>query len=487
MKKNPKYPKIRLGGMGINISDWLLAKKISSLGQIGTVSGTALDRVLAILLQDGDKEGHIKRALDTFPFRENAKEVWKAYFVKNGIQKGTPYKPVPFFTVNPSHLLISLTICANYVFVWLSKEGHKNPVSINYLEKVSMPHIYAITGAMLAGIDEITMGAGIPLQIPKVINDIHNGNIVSYSIPVIGKKITNYEMKFDPKSFFKSNLPDLKKPKFIPIISSNLLASLFMTKLPPESVYGFVIEEPTAGGHNAPPRNKVEYGNKDLVNYSEIAKLGLPFWIGGSYSSPEKLKWALSVGAKGIQVGSIFALCNESGMDYLTLKKVRKLGFKNELGVRTDMRVSPTGYPFKVAIVSETLSNENIYRSRKRICDQGCLRSLYEKSDGKNIGYRCSAEPENIYTFKGGDINDTIGRVCLCNGLLSACGLGSPNELPIVTLGDDFSFLKELMVNEKDSYSAKKAVNYLLAKKSLTKRIFNFIKNSWEIITSPWK
>ena len=456
------YPKIRLGGMGINISDWFLAKTISILNQIGTLSGTALDIVVAIKLQMGDPGGHIRRAFSHFPFQEHPEKVLGAYFVEGGIKKNSAFKAVPYFTIDPNPLLISLTICANYAFVWLAKEDHENPISINYLEKVSMPHIYAITGAMLAGVDEISMGAGIPLQIPKVINDIFEGNTVSYNIPVIGKNVTKYEMNFDPKSFFGKNLPPLKKPNFIPIISSNLLATMFTTKLPPESVYGFIIEEPTAGGHNAPPRNKSEYGPKDLVNYAEIAKLGKPFWIGGSYASPEKLKWALSVGAEGIQAGSIFALCEDSSMDYLIRRKVRLLGFNNNLNVKTDMRVSPTGYPFKVSNVPGTLSDDYIYKTRPRICDQGCLRILYEKPNG-TIGYKCSAEPKYLYIKKGGEAEDTVGRACLCNGLLSACGLGNKEEFPIVTLGDDFSFLEKLMNHESDSYSAKDAIDYLIS------------------------
>lgn len=456
------YQKIRLGGMGVNISDWLLAKTLSMLGQIGTLSGTALERVVARILQNGDPGGHVRRALSHFPFPKHAEKVLNAYFIKGGITKSTPFKSVSFFTIYPDPLLMSLTICANYAFVWLAKEGHKNLVSINYLEKIHIPHILAITGAMLAGVDEISMGAGIPLQIPKVINDIAEGNIVSYNVPVVGKNVIGCEIKFDPKEFLGANLPSLKKPRFIPIISSNLLALLFKTKLPPESVYGFVVEEPTAGGHNAPPRNKVEYGIKDVVNYNEIAKLGLPFWIGGAYASPEKLKWALSVGAKGIQAGSIFALCEESGMWPVYRKQICKLGFNDELQVRTDMRISPTGYPFKVAGLSGTLSDDYIYELRPRICDQGLLRSLYEKSDGK-IGYRCSAEPEYQYTHKEGNLEDTVGRACLCNGLLSTCGLGDPEEFPIITLGDDFSFLKKLMKNENDSYGAKDAVDYLIS------------------------
>lgn len=456
--------------MGVNISDWHLARTVSLCGELGTVSGVALERIVPRILQKGDPGGHIRRALSHFPFPSVAEKIIETYYVENGIQKGTPYKAVPVFTINPTSLLISLTVCANYAFVWLAKENNPNPISINYLEKVAMPHVYAITGAMLAGIDFVTMGAGIPLQIPKLLEDVAEGREASYRLPVIGKNITSHTMMFDPEKFFGGPLSPMKKPDFIPIVASNLLANIFMKKLPAGSVFGFVVEEWTAGGHNAPPRKPILnengepepiYGEKDIVDYPAITPLGVPFWIGGSYASPEKLKWALSVGATGIQAGSIFALSDDSHMNNEIRRKVRKLGFEGRLVVKTDMRISPTGFPFKVVDLDGTIAKPEIYEARTRICDQSELVSLYERPDG-GIGYRCSAEPENQYVRKGGDIKDTIGRGCLCNGLITTAGFGDEEEPPVVTLGDDVSFLPFLMKDAEDSYSAAQAIKYLL-------------------------
>jgi len=470
--ENPMtLPRIIQGGMGVNISGWLLARTVSMLGQQGTVSGVILEKIFSRLLQQGDPGGYLRRALSHFPFPHIAKKVLDAFYVEGGIPEGTPFRNAPVFTIKPSDLLISLTICSNYAFVWLAKEGHDNPVSINYLEKVALPHVYALTGAMLAGIDLITMGAGIPLQIPELIDNIAKGKTVSYRVPVIGENVTGYTMSFNPKEFFGGELPSLRRPGFIPIIASNLLASIFMKRLPKGSVQGFVIEEPTAGGHNAPPRKpildekgkpKPIYGEKDIVNYPSIAKLGLPFWIGGSYASPEKLKWALEKGAAGIQAGSIFALCEESSMDPDIRRKIRQLGFEGKLSVRTDMLISPTGFPFKVAILDGTISEQDVYQNRVRICDQGALTALYEMPDG-NIGYRCAGEPVDRFVSRGGDAEDTVGRGCLCNGLISTAGLGNPEEPPVVTLGDDISFLKKIMTSAESTYSAKDAIEFLLS------------------------
>jgi len=51
---------------------------------------------------------------------------------------------------------------SNFVEVFLAKDGHKNPVGINFLEKVQMPHLASIYGAMLAGVGYVLMGRAFP-------------------------------------------------------------------------------------------------------------------------------------------------------------------------------------------------------------------------------------------------------------------------------------------------------------------------------------
>ena len=179
-------PKVILGGMGVYISTPFLAKEVSLNGGLGTVSGTLAGTVMARILQNGDLGGHFRRALANFPFQEVARKIIETYYVSGGIPKGTPYKTISVFNFNPSRLLIDLTVCANFAFVWLAKEGHANPISINYLEKVSPPLIYSFVGAMLAGVNVITMGAGIPIQVPNILDGIVSGEPVSYRIIVEG-------------------------------------------------------------------------------------------------------------------------------------------------------------------------------------------------------------------------------------------------------------------------------------------------------------
>lgn len=460
--------KIISGGMGVGVSSPRLASVVSKMGGLGTLSGVAADRWLAIMLQHGDPDGKIRKALSNFPFRQTVERILKIFFIEGGKSPDQDYKVLPVFTFKTPKILIDLTVCANFVLVMLAKEVCAAPVNMNYLEKIQMPHVYSFTGAMMAGVDYITMGAGIPLQVPGVLDSLANGKPACYRINVEGSP-EPVVLKFDPAEHFGEELPQLKRPGFFPIISSNLLADVFMSKSS-GSFEGFIVELPTAGGHNAAPRGKFPlnekgepvYGTKDEIVFEKIIQHNKPFWIGGSYASPEHLKYAESIGAKGIQAGTIFALSEESGIYKEYKDKIRKLAYNNRLIVKTDLLASPTGFPFKVIQLEGTLSDDAVYQNRERICDQGFLTTPYQRPDGI-IGFRCASEKIDQYIRKGGKVGDTAERRCLCNGLIAASELTNPGEAPILTLGDDTSFLKHLMKHEDDSYSAADAMNYLLS------------------------
>lgn len=460
-------PKIIQGGMGVYISTPFLANAVSQHGGLGTVSGVAADKILARLLQAGDLRGHFRRALSHFSFPEVAREVLDEYFVPGGISPTAPYRPVPALTLDPSRMTIALHLCANFAFVWLAKEGHGKPVSINWLEKMQMAHLYSIAGAMLAGVDVITMGAGIPLQVPGVLDRLAHGQPAEYRVTVTGCASRTMTMRFDPCQYLGQPWPALHRPEFLPIVSSDALATL-MTKRAPGGIQGFVVEAPSAGGHNAPPRGKLVlnesgepvYGERDKPDFEKMTGLGVPFWIGGSYASPAGLARALSVGARGIQVGSIFALCAESGLDQRHRREVIRRWHHGQLRIRKDLSASPTGFPFQVAQLPGTLSDDAVYRARRRLCNQHGLATPHQLPDGA-IVYHCPAERVQDYLRHGGDEADTRGVRCICNGLISATGLGDVGEPSIVTLGDDLGFLRYLTKDENGTYTMAQAMEYL--------------------------
>ncbi len=460
------------GGMGVYISTPFLAKQCSiNDGVLGTVSCVASEKVLARILQSGDIGGHYRKALSHFPFPGVAERIIETYFVKGGIVSGQKYRSVPVFNMRPGKELTELTVVSSFAMVWLAKEEHSNPVSMNLLEKIQTPLMAQIFGAMLAGVDYVTMGAGITLQIPGVLDSFSSGKPASYRVAVADSKDGAVKISFDPRDLFGTTIPTISRPGFLPIVSTDVLAVLMTKRLPEGSIQGFVVEQPIAGGHNAPPRGKLVvddtgqpvYGPRDQVAFEKLRELNIPFWIGGGFASQEGLARAQALGAVGIQAGSIFALCEGSGMEPTFRREIRRLGYREELVVRTDPKASPTGFPFKVVQLAGTQSESAVYEARERVCDLCSLAIPYEKKDG-TIGIRCPGEPVDQYLRKGGNIEDTPGVRCLCNGLLSATGLGSPHESPIFTLGDDVGFLPHLMRDEDSSYSANDAVAYLLTK-----------------------
>jgi nitronate monooxygenase len=468
-------PKIIQGGMGIAISNWRLANAVSRVGQLGVVSGTGLDVVLARRLQDGDLGGDIRRALQAFPIPKLAQRVFDAYFVPNGKAPTDSYKMTGLHTLKKNIVLDELCVVANFVEVFLAREGHENPVGINYLEKIQIPHLPSIYGAMLAGVSVVIMGAGIPVNVPRVLDLFSKHEAASYPVRVIdATPDMDCQRTFDPASLLTDvTLPELQRPDFLPIISSDSLATMLLRRAE-GSVEGFVIEGPTAGGHNAPPRGQLKldefgqpiYGVRDVVNLEAMRKLGLPFWLGGGYGSPEKLQEALAQGAAGLQVGSAFALAEESGfatdMKHAALDQL----LAGKIKIMTDPVVSPTGFPFKVASLEGTLSDPEVVSKRCKVCDVGYLRELYRNADG-TIGYRCAAEPDAVYLAKGGTPESIIGRKCICNGLFAAAGMPQirPDgyvEPAIVTLGDDALNIARFCKDGKTRYQAADVVRTIL-------------------------
>jgi len=469
-----EFPRIIQGGMGVGVSNWRLAQAVSRLGQLGVVSGTALDALLVRRLNDGDKDGAMRHGLDAFPFRAMARRVWDEYFVPGGKSADAPYRLAPMHQQNEPRKLSELCMVANFVEVFLAREGHDNPVGINYLEKVQIPHLASIYGAMLAGVGCVLMGAGIPLMIPGVLDAYAAQCSAEYKLSVTGAPAeADTKMRFDPADYAEGLLPKLTRPKFLAIVSSNTLATTMLRRASGK-VDGFVIESPTAGGHNAPPRGKLQltaagepvYGERDRVDLPGLRALAVPFWLAGGYGSPSKLREALEEGAAGVQVGTAFAFSEESGLRDDLKKELLARASATQGEVFTDPLASPTGFPFKVAQLDGTSSNPAVYEARPRLCDLGFLREAYATPEGRQ-GYRCSAEPPDSYVAKGGAIEETTGRKCLCNALMANVGKAQirsagATEPALVTVGDDLNTVAQFLAPGATTYTAADVVNKLL-------------------------
>jgi nitronate monooxygenase len=468
------HPKIIQGGMGVGVSAWHLARAVSQCGQLGVVSGTALDVVLARRLQLGDPGGHMRRACQHFPVPAIAQRVLDQFFIPDGKPCSQPHKRLVFYSLQPPARLTELAVLANFVEVFLAKEDHEGVVGINYLEKIQLPTLPALYGAMLAGVDYILMGAGIPRAIPGIMDLFAQGQAAKLHIDVAGALAgEEYCATFDPQTIFGGSAPVVRRPEFLAIVSSATLA-IALARKSSGRVNGFVVEGSTAGGHNAPPRGALQlntkgepiYGEKDLPDLEKIKAIGLPFWLAGSYGNPQQVAAAFACGAAGVQVGTAFAFSEDSGIAPEIRAAVIEKSRHGTVTVFTDPVASPTGFPFKVVELEGSLSGPELYAERPRICDLGYLRHVYRQPNG-TVGYRCPSEPVDDYVQKGGDIADTIGRKCLCNTLAANVGLeqyrpATGNEKPMLTAGDDAVNVAQFLKPGCDTYTAADVIEYLL-------------------------
>lgn len=475
-----KQPLIIQGGMGVGVSDWRLARAVSLQGELGVVSGTGINSMLIRRLQLGDADGHMRRALAHFPDHTLAQEVLDTYFVDSGIKHTERFKRSSLPSVHSPLALQRLYVAASFAEVWLAKEGHDGIVGINVLEKLQTSNLPVLYGAMLAGVDYVLVGAGVPREIPGVLDAFVTHRAARLTVSVTGAtEASNVTTLFDPRVVLHDEeRTELRRPQFLAIVSSSTLATHLAQKASGR-VDGFVVEGVVAGGHNAPPRGPMKlndrgepiYGKRDEADVDGIRALGLPYWLAGSFGSPERLAEALALGATGIQVGTAFAFCDESGLSKGLRDEVIKRWLTNDVvqseAVFTDPLASPTGFPFKVVLLPETLADAHVYEERPRKCDLGYLRQLAVRDDGKLI-YRCPAEPVKDYVKKGGKVEDTVNRKCLCNALLANIGLAQRQEhgyleQPLLTAGDDLPSLAKLFANGQDHYSANDVLEYLKA------------------------
>ena len=466
-------PSVIQGGMGVNISSWRLARTVASHGGLGVISGVAPDLLLSRWLQDGDPDGDVRDVLADYPDQEFVGQTLRKFFREGGRPAGTPYRPVTKLDLHQKLEAVRLSALGAYVQVRLAKSGHDGVVGINLLEKVQLWTPAALLGAVLAEVDFVLVGAGVPTHLPRVLNGLAAGEPVTIPIDVAGAESGEaWSITLDPGVVVPGLTFPLKRPFFLAIVSSHVLGQ-YLARDPETRPDGFVVELPNAGGHSAPPRRmeldergEPIYGPRDVVDLDKLDAIGLPFWLAGGYATPERLKEAQDAGAVGVQVGTAFALSDESGMTTPVREVLRARVRADDLYVRNDPLASPTGFPFKVAQLPETVADPTVYGARERICDLSYLRTPFRRDDG-TVGYRCPSEPLDAYVKKGGQVEDTVGRMCLCNGLVATAGMaqlrGADVEPYLVTLGADRAQLAGLLELFPAGWSAVDVLAWLRA------------------------
>ena len=442
MNDQDVLPTIIQGGMGVAVSGWELARAVCQTGELGVVSGTALDVVCARRLQTGDPGGHMRKALAAFPIPAMALRVMKQYYIHGGKarRRGVPGRPAVHG--HPAgraagagrrrHLLRGLAGQAGA----FRPRGDQLPAQDRDPAAVRPPRRHA--GRRRLRPDRRGQPRRDPRRDPRAVPG--RGRRVRHPGPGPALRRRARVRALQPDRAARRRRP---RPGRTPVPGHHRLRSTSLPAWPRDPStrpFGFIVEGPErrraqrtaprpATGRRARPARLRRPRHADLAG---IAALGLPFWLAGAYGTPEGLAQARATGAQGIQVGTAFAYSQESGLADSLKRQVLAEVLAGTLDVRSDWRASPTGFPFRVIQLEGTVSDPEIAAGRKAVCDLGALRTPYKKANG-DIDYRCPAEPLAMYTRKGGRAQNAEGRRCLCNALLAAADL--PQQRPDGSIG----------------------------------------------------
>ncbi len=465
-------PNIIQGGMGIGVSSWELARTVAINGEIGVVSGTCIDTVMIRELQEGDPH-HRRAAMRVYPDQEIVDDVIDRYYVEGGKDESEPYRLLPIHQFDPSIRSQRIMSLAAFTEVMMARADHHGSIGINLMAKLKRYSLACLYGAMLAGVTAIFIGAGIPLEEAKQIPVLAAGEPAQLKLDVDQSMAPaskeSYHYRLDPDDLLPDP-PVITPPDFYPIVSTDALARILHRKLPDDLISGWVIERPTAGGHNAPPRNKNSdgegnpiYDQKDEADLERIQSLGKPYYLAGGFGTPEKLREAIERGADGIQVGSLFSLADESGYAEADTRRIIRAIHEDRVRIRPDGRISPTGFPFNVVEFEGEPAARDVANRRERICDLGYLREPF-LDENENLRGRCPAEPMENYVRKGGERGETEGRACLCNALFANIDLPQQREEgPEPQIFTGGVRLTDLPLGSADSpsFTARDVINYL--------------------------
>lgn len=270
----------------------------------------------------------------------------------------------------------------------------------------------SIKGALDGGAKMIISGAGIPLDLPNIVENHlgtdHNVNLVPIVSTARSFKILCHAWN---KRGYK---PDL-----------------------------VILEGPKAGGHLGwRYKDMLDYGDEFLEKnelFGELEKIleirkqydNIPIIVAGGILTPEDLDYALGKGADGVQMGTRFSVSKESGF----LEEYKRLiinAKKETIVIGNEEWGSPCRYPFRYLTTSPLAIAKAKDSSQKNNSFCICT-GLFAAIRNKPLEKNDSPCPEK-YVW--------MDRTKPC----SAHGL--PSHKAIISCGSDAYRLKEILKNK---------------------------------------
>lgn len=297
-----EYVPIVIGGMGVDISTAKLALEAARLGGIGHISD-------AMYVDVSDR-------------------YFGTDYTESKAQQYKKYIPIH----NKSGVLFDLAVVEEatkqQVADVMERKRGDGMIFINCMEKLTMNDARAtlrtrLTAAMDAGIDGITLAAGLHQNTLKLIEDHPRFRDVKIGIIVSSHRALQIFLRRSAKL---KRLPDY-----------------------------VVVEGPLAGGHLGFGLDWANYDLRTIVrevnHFQEKEGLSIPVIAGGGVFTGSDAVSFLENGACAVQVATRFAVTKESGLP----DHVKQEYFKaTEDDIEVNM-ASPTGYPMRMLKKSPAL------------------------------------------------------------------------------------------------------------------------------------
>ncbi len=350
-----EYIPIIIGGMGVNISTTELALAAENLGGIGHISDAEVCYVCDQLFSTS----YTTRKRKKYSYNANNPDKSDVYFDLEDIFEAQK----------------------TYVEHTVSQKSGNGAIFMNCMEKLTMRDASEtlrarLSAAMDAGIDGLTLAAGLNLRTLDLIKDHPRFHHVKIGIIISSLRALNIFLK---RAVRLQRIPDY-----------------------------IIVEGPLAGGHlGFSPDDWQTYDLKTIVSeviaFLKKEELNIPVIpAGGIFTGSDAVEF-LKTGSSAVQVATRFTITKESGLPD-EVKQHYINAEHEEIVVNT---VSPTGYPMRMLRKSPVLN----YSIRPN-----CEGFGYLLDNKGKCGY-IDAYYKALESRKEGEPMRITDQTCLCIGM----------------------------------------------------------------------
>lgn len=286
---------IMVGGMGVDISSSDLALEVARLGGVGHIS----DAMIKTVADRRYNTKYVKEKLKLYKLNVSNEDKSSVKFDLGKVEEATRL----------------------HVLATMERKQGTGLVFINCMEKLTMNAPketlkVRLTAALDAGIDGITLAAGLHLGSFALIED--HPRFRDAKLGIIVSSVRALQL------FLKKNSRTNRLPDYV------------------------VVEGPLAGGHLGFGMDWAEYDlatiTAEVIQYLKNENLNIPVLPAGGIFTGSDATAFMEAGAAGVQVATRFTVAKECGLP----DDIKQEYFKaSEADIEVN-QISPTGYPMRM-------------------------------------------------------------------------------------------------------------------------------------------